>query len=214
MVATARRADRVLLHNISWDQFERLLADLGESRSARIAYDNGILEILTPLVQHEYFKEVISTAIKDVAEELELDYESYGSTTWRKQLQMAGVEPDNCFYLQHEAEVRGRLDLDISKGDPPPDLALEIDLTSKSLNRFPIYARLEVPEIWCYDEGVLKIYHLQDGDYVEAETSLALPQLPVRELPQLIETHRAQGRRAIRNAIRHWARGYRDDNPF
>jgi Uma2 family endonuclease len=91
---------------------------------------------------------------------------------------------------------------------------LEIDLTSKSLNRFPIYARLEVPEIWCYDEGVLKIYHLQDGDYVEAETSLALPQLPVRELPQLIETHRAQGRRAIRKAIRHWARGYRDDNPF
>lgn len=92
MVATVRRADRVLLHNISWDQFERLLADLGESRSARIAYDNGILEILTPLVQHEYLKEVISTAIKDVAEELELDYESYGSTTWRKRLKMAGVE--------------------------------------------------------------------------------------------------------------------------
>ncbi len=209
MVATARRADRVLLHNISWDQFECLLADLGESRSARIAYDNGTLEIMTPLPEHEHFKEVIGDAVKDIADELDLDYESYGSTTWRKRLKMAGVEPDNCFYFQHEAEVRGRLDLDITKGDPPPDLALEIDLTSKSLNRFPIYARLEVPEIWCYDEGVLKIYHLQDGDYVEAETSLALPQLPVRELPQLIETHRARGRRAIRKAVRDWARGYR-----
>jgi len=214
MVATARRADRVLLHNISWDQFERLLADLGDSRSARIAYDNGTLEIMTPLPEHEHFKEVIGDAVKDIADELDLDYESYGSTTWRKRLKMAGVEPDNCFYFQHEAEVRGRLDLDISKGDPPPDLALEIDLTSKSLDRFPIYVRLAVPEIWCYDEGALKIYHLQDGDYIEAETSLALPQLPVRELPQLIETYRAQGRRAIRKAIRHWARGYRDVNPF
>jgi hypothetical protein len=71
-------------------------------------------------------------------------------------------------------------------------------------------ARLEVPEIWCYDEGVLKIYHLQDGDYIEAETSLALPQLPVQELPQLIEAHRARGRRAIRKAVRDWARGYRE----
>lgn len=203
---------RVLLHNISWDQFERLLADLGESRSVRITYDNGILESITPLVQHQYLKEVMGTAIQDVAEALELDYESYGSTTWRKRLKMAGVEPDNCGYFQHEAEVQGRLDLDISKGDPPPDLALEIDLTSKSLDRFPVYTRLEVPEIWCYDEGELKIYHLQDGDYIEAETSLALPQLPVRELPQLIETHRTQGRWAIRKAIRRWARGYRDVN--
>jgi hypothetical protein len=91
MVATARRADRVLLHNINWDQFERLLADLGESRSARIAYDNGTLEIMTPLPEHEYFKEVIGTAVQDVAEELDLDYESYGSTTWRKRLKMAGL---------------------------------------------------------------------------------------------------------------------------
>jgi Uma2 family endonuclease len=186
-----------------------LLADLGESRSARIAYDNGTLEIMTPLPEHEHLKEVIGDAVKDIADELDLDYESYGSTTWRKRLKMAGVEPDNCFYFQHEAEVRGRLDLDISKGDPPPDLALEIDLTSKSLDRFPIYARLEVPEIWCYDEGALKIFHLQDGDYIEAETSLALPQLPVQELTQLIETYRARGRRAIRKAVRDWARGYR-----
>ena len=135
MVATARRADRVLLHNISWDQFERLLTDLGESRSARIAYDNGTLEIITPLPEHEHFKEVIGDAVKDIADELDLDYESYGSTTWRKRLKMAEVEPDNCFYFQHEAEVRGRLDLDLAKGDPPPDLALEIDLTRKSLGQ-------------------------------------------------------------------------------
>jgi Uma2 family endonuclease len=206
MVATLHRADRVVLHHISWEQFEKLLEDLGDHRAARIAYDNGTLEIMTPLPEHEHFKEVIGDAIKDIADELELDYESYGSTTWRKRIKMAGVEPDNCFYFQHEAAVRGRLDLNLSQGDPPPDLALEIDITSKSLDRFPIYARLEVPELWCYDEGVLKIYHLQEGEYVEAKTSLALPLLPIQELPQLIETYRTAGRRAIRRAVREWAR--------
>ncbi|MBW4515055.1 MAG: Uma2 family endonuclease [Timaviella obliquedivisa GSE-PSE-MK23-08B] len=206
MVATVNRADRVMLYSVSWEQFENILENLGNHRAARIAYDNGTLEIMTPLPEHEYFKEVIGTGVQDIAEELEIDYESYGSTTWRKQIKMAGLEPDNCFYFQNEAIVRGRLDLDLSKGDPPPDLALEIDITHKSLDRFPIYARLEVPELWCYDNGELKIYHLRDTTYVEAETSLALPQLPIKELPQIIERHRAEGRRTIRKAVRVWAR--------
>lgn len=210
MVATVHRADRVLLHGIGWEQFENLLVDLGDCRAARIAYDHGTLEIMTPFPEHELFKEVFSDAVKDIADELEVDYESYGSTTWRKRIKMAGVEPDNCFYFQHKADVRGRLDLDLSQGDPPPDLVLEIDITSKSLNRFPIYARLEVLELWCYEEGELKIYHLRNGEYVQAETSLALPLIPIRELPQLIETHRTAGRRTIRRAVREWTRHLRD----
>ncbi len=206
MVAATRQADRVMLYSVSWEQFEKILENLGEHRAARIAYDNGTLEIMTPLPEHEYFKEVIGDAVKDVADEIDIDYASYGSTTWRKQIKMAGLEPDNCFYFQNEAIARGRLDLDLSKGDPPPDLALEIDVTHKSLDRFPIYARLEVPELWCYESGELKIYHLQNGVYVEAETSLALPQLPIKELPQIIERHRAEGRRTVRRAVRAWAR--------
>jgi Uma2 family endonuclease len=213
MVVALNRADRVLLHNISWEQYERFLEDLGDRPSARIAYDNSTLEIMTPLPEHEYFKEVISTAVQDAAEELEIDYESYGSTTWRKRLQLAGVELDNCFYFQNEAVVRGRLDLDLSRGDPPPDLILEIDMTSKSLNRFPIYERLGVPEIWCYDDGALNIYHLREDGYVKAQVSLAFPQLPIQELPQLIETHRLEGRRAIRRAVREWARRCKQLSP-
>ncbi|MBE9070636.1 Uma2 family endonuclease [Leptolyngbya cf. ectocarpi LEGE 11479] len=206
MVATPQRADRVVLSHISWEQFERLLEDLGDQRSAHVAYDNGLLEIMTPLPEHEHFKEVLGDAVKDIADELDLDYESYGSTTWRQQAKMAGVEPDNCFYFQNEAAVRGRLDLDLSQGDPPPDLALEIDLTSKSLDRFPIYARLGVPEIWCYDQGVLNIYYLKDDSFIQSEKSLALPELPIKELPQIIETYRTDGRRAIRKAVRQWVR--------
>jgi Uma2 family endonuclease len=209
MVAVKNRADRVVLYNVSWEQYETFLEASGDRPSARMAYDNGTLEIMTPLPEHEYFKEVIGDAVKDAAEELEIDYESYGSTTWRKQIRLAGAEPDNCFYFQNEAIVRGRLDLDLNQGDPPPDLVLEIDMTSKSLDRFPIYARLGVPEIWSYDSGALKIYHLQDEAYVRAKLSLALPQLPIQELPRLIEDHRQAGRRAIRKAVREWARQWK-----
>lgn len=202
---TQTRADRVLLHNISWQQFENILDDIGQTRSARVAYDNGTLEIMTPLPEHEYYKENIGIAIQDIAEVLERDYESLGSTTWRKEAEMAGIEPDNCFYFQNEAKIRGQLEYDLNQ-DPPPDLALEIDLTSKSLNRFPIYARLGVPEIWCYDNGRLKIYLLQENKtYQEAEFSLVFPDLPVQEIPDVINQNRSLGRRTIRRKIREWA---------
>ncbi|HCF25958.1 MAG TPA: hypothetical protein DEV81_01755 [Cyanobacteria bacterium UBA11049] len=205
MSLTMQRADRVVLYNISWQQFENLLKDLGDKRAARIAYDRGTLEIMTPLPEHEYYKEVIGIAVQDIAEELELDYESLGSTTWKRESRLAGVEPDNCFYFQNEAAIRGKLDFDLNQ-DPPPDLVLEIDLTSKSLNRFPIYARLGVPKIWCYDSGELKTYQLQNGEYQEAQISLVFPNLTVQEIPRLIEQNRSLGRHAIRQAVRAWAR--------
>ncbi|MEA5470181.1 Uma2 family endonuclease [Spirulina sp. 06S082] len=205
MTPTKQRADRVLIHNFSWQQFENLLLDLGDSRSSRIAYDTGTLEIMTPLPEHEYFKQSISIAIEDIAEVLEYDYESYGSTTWRREVKQAGLEPDNCFYFQNEALIRGKVQFDLNR-DPPPDLALEIDLTSKSLNRFPIYARLGVPELWCYEDGTLKIYCLQEESYLEVEQSGVFPTLNIRALPQIIQSYRLQGRRALRRAVRAWVR--------
>ncbi|NJM74233.1 MAG: Uma2 family endonuclease [Scytonema sp. RU_4_4] len=205
MTTTTNRADRVILYNIGWQQFENILQDLGEHRAARIAYDDGTLEIMTPLPEHEYYKVTIGIAIDDIAEELNLEYECLGSTTWRRESRMAGVEPDNCFYFQNVNAIRGRLDLDLIQ-DPPPDLALEIDVTSKSLNRFSIYARLGVPELWCYDSGELKIYHLQNDEYIEAHKSLVFPNLAIRELPKLIEQNRTAGRLAVRRAVREWVR--------
>jgi Uma2 family endonuclease len=121
MPLTQRRADRVVLHNISWQQFENLLADLGESRAARVAYDDGTLEIMTPLPEHEYYKEVIGDSIKEIAEVLDQDYESLGSTTWKREIKKAEVEPDNCFYFQNEPKIRGKLEYDLNQ-DPPPDV--------------------------------------------------------------------------------------------
>ncbi|MBG0747718.1 MAG: Uma2 family endonuclease [Planktothrix agardhii KL2] len=205
MQLTEHRADRVVLYNISWQQFENLLINLGQTRAARIAYDNGTFEIMTPLPKHEYYKEAIGISIQDIAEELNINYESYGSTTWKREARLAGIEPDNCFYFQNEAKIRGRLELNLNQ-DPPPDLALEIDMTHKSLNRFPIYARLGIPEIWCYDSGELKIYQLQQETYREVETSSVFPMLRVQEIPTIIEQYRLDGKLAVRRAIRNWAR--------
>lgn len=198
-----KKVDSIVLYNIGWQQFENLLKDLGNTPSARMAYDDGILEIMTPLPEHEYLKERISDTIKDAAEMLDLAFECLGSTTWKRESQKAGIEADNCFYFQNEPLIRGKLIFDLNY-DPPPDLALEIDLSSKSINRFPIYARLQVPEIWCYDSGTLKIYQLENEDYYEKEKSLIFPNLKIQEIPSLIETYRQAGRRTFQKAVKRW----------
>ncbi len=203
MLLTIAQEGNVVLKNISWQEFEDILIEMGDSRSSRIAYDRGTLEIIMPLQEHEYFKEIISDLVKDLAEELEMDYECLGSTTWKRKDLLAGVEPDNCFYIQNEPLIRGNLNINLSE-EPPPDLALEIDMTSKSLNRQVIYARLGVPEIWRYDEGILTIYHLQDGEYIESERSLAFPDFPIKEIPAFVKENLNVGRRVIRKLFRAW----------
>ncbi|MEL6382987.1 MAG: Uma2 family endonuclease [Cyanobacteria bacterium J06626_18] len=186
-----------MLRDVSRSEFEAILAELGQHRSISIAYDDGLLEIVAPLPEHEYFKQSISIAIEDIAETSEQDYESYESATWRRQPKQAGIEGDNCFYFQNEARVRGKFDFDLNQ-DPPPDLALEIDVTRKSLARFPIYARLGIPEIWCSDAGALTIYVLQQNQYVKVDQSRVFPSLNIQVLPQLIEAHRDRGWLALR----------------
>jgi Uma2 family endonuclease len=113
----------VLLTDISWQEFEAILEDLGEKRSSRIAYDRGALEIMTPLAEHEINKEIVSDLIKVLLEELDIEFCSLGSTTFKNELMNIGIEPDNCFYIQNEAAIRGKVRLDLTV-DPTPDLAL------------------------------------------------------------------------------------------
>ncbi len=202
---TVPEGQRVVLTEVNWSEFEDILLELGEKRASRIAYCQNKLEILTPLPEHEYYKENIGTAIQDIAEVLEKDYESLGSTTWRKQAKMTGIESDNCFYFQNEPKIRGKLDYDLNQ-DPPPDLILEIDITNKSLNRFPLYAHLGIPELWRYGQGQLKVYLLgENEEYQESQQSLVFPNLPVQEIPSIINGYRNEGRRIIRKKIREWA---------
>ena len=136
---------RVLLEDVSLQEFEAILSELGEHRAARVAYDNGILEIMTPLPEHERNKETISDLVKALLEELDIEFLPLGSTTFKNKLMKKGIEPDNCFSIQNEAAVRGKDRLDLTV-DPPPDLALEIDVTSRTHPN--IYEALKVPELW------------------------------------------------------------------
>jgi Uma2 family endonuclease len=195
----------VLLKDITWFQFEEILDELGEHRASRLAYDQGTLEIMVPLPEHEYFKRAIGNLIQDLVEELEIEYECFGSTTWKKQKRMAGAEPDECFYIQSFPAIKGRLNIDLNQ-DPPPDLVVEIDITSKSLDSLPIYARLAVPEVWRYERGHLKIYQLTNEAYIEVENSLVFPNFPCKEIPDFISRNLVTGRTALRRNFKAWVR--------
>ena len=196
-VVEAPSETRILLEGVSWETYERLLVETGESRNQRFAYDSGILEVMVPLPDHEEPTRLFDDFVAVFVDALGMELRKLGSLTMKRPEQRKGLEPDCCFYIQNEAAVRGlrKLDFDIY---PPPDLVVEVDNSSGSLDKFPIYVALKVPEIWRLREGVLKI-HLLNGEqtgYEESEQSLAFPQMPVRELPLWIERAREIGQRA------------------
>lgn len=170
---------RLLLHDISWSEFEAILAELGEHRAARLAYSQGTLEIRMPLPEHEVDKELIGDMVKILLEELEIDCECFGSTTFKRETKKAGVEPDQCFYIQNHQVMRGKRRVDLSV-EPPPDLAIEIDVTSKT--QLAAYEALQVPELWRYENNRLQINVLCEGQYVESQNSPNFPELPIIEL--------------------------------
>ena len=209
MLLSIKRIDvppgqRVLLRDVTWQEFETILDDLGEHRAARIAYDRGVLEIMAPLPEHEFNKEIIGDLIKALLEELDIEFLSLGSTTFKNQTMLQGIEPDQCFYIQNESKIRGKKRLDLTQ-DPPPDLALEIDITSRT--HPSIYAALKVTELWRFEKGKLQINLLQNGSYVVSEQSKIFPKLPLAKvIPQYLEQSKTAGRNAAIRGFRLWVK--------
>ncbi|HEY9768411.1 MAG TPA: Uma2 family endonuclease [Coleofasciculaceae cyanobacterium] len=194
----------VMLDGVSWAEFESILEDLGENRGFRIAYDRGQLEIMTPLPEHQVNKEYISDFVKILLEELDIEFCPLGSTTFKNPLMFKGIEPDSCFYIQNEAVVRGKNRLDLTV-DPPPDLALEIDITNRSHPE--IYQSLGVPELWQYKRSKLQILLLLDGKYVESNQSSIFANFSLIEvIPQYLNQCRIEGRNKGIKAFRSWVK--------
>ncbi|MBW4476266.1 MAG: Uma2 family endonuclease [Tolypothrix brevis GSE-NOS-MK-07-07A] len=196
---------RILLKDVSWQQFEGILEELGEKRASRIAYDKGVLEIMSPLPEHEINKVFLTNFVEVLLEELDIEFLPLGSTTFKNKLMSQGIEPDNCFYIQNEAAIRGKSRLDLTI-DPPPDLALEIDVTSRTHPN--IYEALGVPELWCFEKGKLKINILQNGKYIESSSGI-FPNLPLQEvIPEYLQKCKIEGRnktmKAFRDLVRNW----------
>jgi Uma2 family endonuclease len=195
---------QLLLEDVSWQQLESMLRELGDSRAARLSYSNGILEIMVPLPEHEKAKEIISDMVKILLEERQIPFEALGSTTLKNERMTQAVEPDACFYIQNQAAVIGKNRLDMTV-DPPPDLAIEIDLTSRTL--LDNYQILAVPELWRYRQRGLQINIWSSGRYMESEFSSTFPDIPIIELVnRYVQQSQISGRSQAIKAFRNWVR--------
>ena len=203
--ATLPAEERFILHDVNWETYEQLLTNYVDSSSPRFAYDRGVLEIMSPSSEHEELTEIITQLVYILAEEWGFEYRNFGRTTFRRRETESGFEPDSCFYIQSVESISGvrRLDLSIH---PPPDLVIEVEMTSPALKKFPIYARMNVPEIWRYDGQEVRILLLQAEDYVESEASRTIPRLNSSDLTQLVEQSKTLKRSAWVRAAREWAR--------
>ncbi len=203
---TIQSPDRVILQNISWQTYQSLVTDFEQEPAVRLTYEHGTLEIRMPLDPHESYKKIIGRLIEAATEELGLEIRSLGSRTCDREDLSQGLEPDQCYYIQNEPLVRSLDQIDLSKS-PPPDLAVEIDITSSSLNRFKIYAQLTVPEIWRFNSKVLTIYLLNDDKYQKAENSIALAPLKASDFSPFLLIHQTVGENSLIRQFRESLKG-------
>ena len=166
---TTLAEQRVVFHNISWQAYEQILAALGEGRSSRLIYDQGTLEITMPLEEHQSATRLIELFIRILVEEIGLKIKTMGSTTLNRPDLERSAEPDNCYYIQNQPKVAGKK-VNLNE-EPPPDLIVEVDITHIEINKLNFYASMDVPEFWRYNGQILRIYQLQDHQYIEVENS-------------------------------------------
>ncbi|ERN41378.1 uncharacterized protein conserved in cyanobacteria [Rubidibacter lacunae KORDI 51-2] len=200
-----KQHEHVILHGVCWSTYEALVRDLESEPAKRLTYNQGILEIMVPLPPHEQYKKRIGRLVEAATEELGIELASLGQVTWKRQDLEKGLEPDRCYYIQNEPSVRDRSDIDPNR-DLPPDLAIEIDHTSSSLDRLVIYAALGIPEVWRYDGEKLTIYHLFKGAYNPQEASVALPILSAEDVLRFLQARQRSGENAWLREFRQWMR--------
>ncbi|MDG3005563.1 Uma2 family endonuclease [Paludisphaera mucosa] len=208
MSVTAERIStegrRLVLHGVPWAHYETLL-DMFAERGVRMAFDRGTLELMTPLPIHERYKSLFTRMIETLADELDVDYFSLGSTTFSSRALERGVEPDACFLIASAGRVADWRSYDPA-ADPPPDLAVEIDVTSDSRRRLGIYAALKVPEAWRFDGTELVVWTLQGEQYVSAPHSPTFPTAAIGRLAQFVRDYRSGTDRTWIKAFRRWVR--------
>ena len=188
---------------VPWDDYEQLMYDLRESSAVQVFYDQGKMEIMSPLPAHEKPVKVLHTLIIALRDALDIDIESLGTSTLKDEMTNKGAEPDDSFYVQNAAAVIGKEDLNLQH-DPPPDIVIESDLTSSSLDRFAIYAGLGVPEIWRVFNRRVEIWLLRAHGYEESQTSRAFLFVTIDTLNEFLQIGLTAGERKAAHAFRDW----------
>lgn len=197
--------NQVVLRGVSWTTYQALSRDLESEPGKRLTYDQGTLEIMVPLPPHEGYKSLMGRLVEVTTEETETEIRSLGSTTWSREDLQKGLEADECYYIQNEQAVRGKAEIDLAT-DPPPDLAIEVDFTSSSMNRLEIYLALGVPEVWRFDGATLTIYCLVEGQYRPQEASEVLPLLQRGDILRFLQASQTMGETTWVREFRKWVR--------
>ncbi|MEQ8974853.1 MAG: Uma2 family endonuclease [Coleofasciculus sp. C1-SOL-03] len=173
--------ERFTTSEVSWNQYEALLVKLGDNSHYRITYLDGVLEIVSPSLRHEKLKKRLATLIEFYLIKNRIKHTPMGSTRVKKQLKKVGAEPDECYCIGEEKDI--------------PDLAVEVILTSGSIDKLDIYRRLGVTEVWLWKTNRLKLYHLREETpsvfedtygYEQTVTSELLPGLDIALLEQCV----------------------------
>ena len=200
---STKLADIMRLDTVKWSTYQSLSWDLCESPHQKLTFDRGVLEIMTPLPQHEINKGLLGRLVRTTTEVLGIEIASLYSTTLSREDLQKGIEPDECFYIQNEEQVRGKTSFNFTI-DPPPDLAIEVDITSSSLNRLEIYAALGVTEVWRFNGEDLLLYCLQNGVYEVRDYSGVLPILSKIVLLDFLQRWGEIGENALLREFRQW----------
>lgn len=196
--------DRLVLSGISWDMYE-VLRENEENWHIRMTYDEGTLELMSPSMDHEAVKKLIGQMIEAFTEELSIPRRSLSASTWKRPEQAKGLEADECYYILNHHRVRERRKVDLTI-DPPPDLAVEVEVSRSSLPRMAIYAALGVLEVWRWRREELTIWSLDAGKYVQREFSVNLPMLRVKDLEPFLDFELAADETAWVRNFRAWVR--------
>lgn len=196
---------RFYQEGVSWEEYDELLEGLNGVRNVRVSYDRGRMEIMALSPEHEGISRLFGYLIQVLTEELNLQFLLRGSATLKRKSEEAGKEPDDCFYIGDLERIRGKKRLDLDR-DAPPDLAIEVDITNPTLDKFPIYARLGVLELWRYADGQVEFYRLEEDNYLPIPASDLFPFLTPEIVAEAIERGNGDDINAMRRAFLEWVR--------
>jgi Uma2 family endonuclease len=200
-----RIEERFVLHDVSWETYEQLLKNY-ESRSVpRFTYDQGNLEIMSPSIPHEEAREALILLVNMICEVRELDVRGLGSTTHKRADLLKGVEPDACFYIQNVESITGKHELDLTVS-PPADLVIEIDISSPSIAKLPIYSALGVPEVWWFANAEIKFLRLGKEQYAVVNESIVLPRVLAQDVTRFVNEAGTVKRPQWLRSAREWTR--------
>jgi Uma2 family endonuclease len=196
---------RLVLDNVDWPAYEAIGEALLNRANIRLTYDRGSLEIMTLSPEHERLKVLLGCCVLVLADETGVRLGGFGSTTYKSELIKRGLEPDQCYYHKNLARMRGVKRLDLTR-DPPPDVAIEIDVTNSSVNRMDLYAKLGVPELWRFEDEKLRVYQLAADRYEPIDHSPTFPNVPVGDLVPFLAIGLNEDDTTMIRAVRAWVR--------